>query len=231
MDTKTKAEKDRLKPLAAPSPAIIPINGDKEGDAAVGWWRSVRHLRKSHCALWGCGLTVVLLGIATVILSFTVFKVKDPTLTMNSISLTNLDVNTSTTPMTLNATLAADISIKNPNAASFKFDKSTTEFNYQGETVGVAYAPNGKVSAHRTVRMNVTVDVLVDRVVMQTNGILSLITGQELNLTSSTAINGRVSVLGIYKRDIYLMLNCAMNLELSTLLGEISNTVCTAYVK
>ncbi|KAG1367736.1 putative Late embryogenesis abundant protein [Cocos nucifera] len=233
MDTKTVEEKDQVKPLSAPSPAVIPINSDEEGGATGR--RSAHYLRKRRCALWCCGccgLTIVVLGILILILSLTVFKVKDPTLTMNSITLSAIDAGLlmGSNPVSLNATLTADISIKNPNVASFKFDNSTTEFYYHEVTVGVAYAPDGKVSAHRTVRMNVTVDVLVDQVVMRTNGTLGLITGTELNLTSHTDLNGRVNVLGIYKRDIYVKMNCSMNLEISASSQQVTNTACQANV-
>nr|XP_010924768.1 uncharacterized protein LOC105047520 [Elaeis guineensis] len=233
MDTKTMEEKDQVRPLSAPSPAVIPINSDEEGGATGR--RPARYLRKRRCVLWCCGccgLTVVVLGIVILILSLTVFKVKDPTLTMNSITLSgiNTGLSTGSDPVSLNATLTADISIKNPNVASFKFDNSTTEFYYHAATVGVAYAPDGKVSAHRTVRMNVTVDVLIDQVVMRTNRTLSLITGTELNLTSHTDLNGRVNVLGIYKRDIYVMMKCSMSLEVSAFSQQITNTACQANV-
>ncbi|EHA8591950.1 putative Late embryogenesis abundant protein [Cocos nucifera] len=236
MDTKTMAEKDQVKLLAAAaSPAVNPISSDEEGSAATGW-RSVLYLHKRRFAVWCCGccgLTVIVLGIVLLILSLTVFMVKDPTLTMNSISLTSVDVHlfTANSVMSLNATLTADISIKNPNVAFFRFSNSTTEFYYNGETVGVAYAPSGKVSAHRTVRMNVTVDVLVDRAVAQINGTSSLITGREFILTSYTQLNGRVNVIGINKRDIYVMMNCSINLVISAFSQEISRSVCLATVK
>ena len=63
--------------------------------------------------------------------------------------------------MSVNATLNADISIKNPNIASFSYDRSETEFYYREETVGVAYAPDGEVIADWTTRMNVTPDALI----------------------------------------------------------------------
>lgn len=233
MDTKTMAEKDQVRPLAVASPAVNPINSEEEGGATGR--RSVHYLRRRRCAIWCCGccgLTVVVLGIVILILSLTVFKVKDPTLTMNSITLSdvNLGFLTANKPASFNATLTADISLKNPNVASFKFDNSTTEFYYRGETVGVAYAPSGEVSAHRTVRMNVTVDVLGDQVASQTN-VTDLIMGSELDLTSSTEVDGRVNVLGIYKRDISVMMNCNITLEVSAFSQGIKSTSCLANVK
>ncbi|CAD5174116.1 late embryogenesis abundant protein At1g64065 [Musa acuminata AAA Group] len=228
-----KREEEQVKPIMLHSPSIVPVGDDEE---AASRWRSIQYLHKRRCALCCCGCcgaTVVILGITILILSLTVFKVKDPTLTMNSLTLDTFRVGPGTLDnlVLFNATLVADISIKNPNVASFRFDNSTTDFYYAGETVGVAYAPQGKVSAHRTARMNVTVDVLTDRVVKQMNITTEAWTaGTELNLTSFTDIKGRVNVLGVYKRDIEVMLNCSMTLELSTTFHGFKNTDCSANV-
>ncbi|RZS16529.1 hypothetical protein BHM03_00048497 [Ensete ventricosum] len=224
-------EEEQAKPLAMSSPSVGP---DEE---AATRWRSIRYIRKRRCALWCCGCcgaAVVVLGITILILSLTVFKVKDPNLTMNSVTVdgVNFDVGPIDDLVQLNATLVADISIKNPNVASFRFDNSTTDFYYEGETIGVAYAPAGKVSAHRTVRMNVTVDVLTNRVVRQMNITVDTLTSvAQLNLTSFTGINGRVNVLGVYKRDIEVMMNCSMTLEVSATHQTIQSTDCSANVK
>ncbi|CAL9116252.1 unnamed protein product [Musa textilis] len=224
-------EEQQAKPLAMSSPSV---GADEE---AATRWRSIRYLRKRRYALrccGCCGAAVVVLGIAILILSLTVFKVKDPTLTMNSLTLDgfNFDVGPSDDLVQLNATLVADISIKNPNVASFRFDNSTTDFYYEGKTVGVAYAPAGKVSAHRTVSMNVTVDVLTNRVARQMNITADALTsGTQLNLTSFTDINGRVNVLGVYKRDIEVTMNCSMTLEVSATHQAIQSTDCSANVK
>jgi hypothetical protein len=168
-------KEDSTRPLAVASPTVHPEvthggAGDEEEVATTRRWRSMQYLRKRRCAIWCCGCcatTVVLLGIVVLVLALTVFKVKDPVLTMNSVTLEGVDGDLGTEerhPVSVNATLSADISIKNPNVASFRFARSETDFYYAGETVGVAYAPDGEVGADRTVRMNVTLDVLADRI-------------------------------------------------------------------
>ncbi|WOL20514.1 hypothetical protein Cni_G29319 [Canna indica] len=238
---KKKDHREQVMPLAAASPSVVPVSvsgGDDEA-AASTQWRSVQYLRKRRCTLWCCGCcgaTVVILGIVILILSLTVFKVKDPTLTMNNISLARFSTalgDSIDNLLLFNATLIADISLKNPNIASFKFDNSTTEFYIAEETVGVAYVPAGRVKADRTARMNVTVDVLTDRVVRKMKVTPEMLDGEgtEVNMTSYTEMSGRVNVLGVYKRDIEVKLNCSMTLEMSTASQALKTNNCLADIK
>ncbi|PUZ54894.1 hypothetical protein GQ55_5G168300 [Panicum hallii var. hallii] len=239
--TEAGKEEPPTRPLATASPTVYPAAadgaaGDEEVATSSKRWRSARYLRKRRCALWCCGCcgaAVVLLGIAALVLALTVFKVRDPVLTMNGVTLEGVDGDLGTAaghPVSVNATLSADVSIENPNAASFRFGRSETDFYYAGETVGVAYAPGGEVGAGRTVRMNVTLDVLADRISPNVNA-TDLIFGQDYNLTSYTEIAGRVSVLGIYKRDLDIKMNCSITLEVGAFTTvQSKSTTCVANV-
>ncbi|KAF0919073.1 hypothetical protein E2562_028293 [Oryza meyeriana var. granulata] len=239
-----EAEKNEpTRPLALPSPSVHPAANDDEeaaataaaagGNAKPG--RSAQYLRRRRCVIWcgGCCVTsAVVVGIVILALALTVFKVKDPELTMNRVTLEDFgtDLGTERHPVSVNATLNADVSIKNPNVASFRFDRSETEFYYAAETVGVAYAPDGEVGAGRTVRMNVTLDVLADRISPKVN-LTYLIFGQDYNLTSYTEISGRVNVLGIYKRNLDIKMNCSITLEVGAFSTvQSKSTDCVASV-
>ncbi|KAG1335124.1 late embryogenesis abundant protein [Cocos nucifera] len=227
-------EKDQAKPLAYPSTPATPFNGTIGGEEESSRWNSSQYLRKRRCLLFCCGCcsaAVILLGFTILVLSLTVFRIKDPTLTMNAIHVRGLDVGLGTDhPLSLNATLTADVSIKNPNVASFGFESSVTEFYCKRKTLAVAYAPGGHVSSHRTLRMNVTVDVLADKVAELSNITSNFLFGETVNLTSYTDLKGRVNVLGIYKRDLDVMINCSMTLDLSLIDQEVANKVCQATV-
>ncbi|KAF8696347.1 hypothetical protein HU200_037258 [Digitaria exilis] len=227
-------KEDPTRPFAAASPSVYPAT-DEEA-ATTSRWRSMQYLRKRQCLIGCCGCcatTVVLVGIVILVLALTVFKVKNPELTMNRVTLEGLgsDLGTAQHPVSVNATLSADISLRNPNVASFKFDRSETDFYYLGETVGVAYAPEGEVDAERTVRMNVTLDVLADRISPKVNT-SEIIFGQDYNLTSYTEITGRVNVLGIYKRELDIKMNCSIILEVGALSSTVQSksTSCVANV-
>ncbi|KAJ6811928.1 uncharacterized protein M6B38_151410 [Iris pallida] len=226
--TSSKEEKDQE---AFPPPIVA------DEEEADGPSQPPQHLRRRRCLLLCggcCGATVLVLGLVLLILSFTVLKVKDPTLTMNNMYVDRLapGLGTWEHPLSLNATFTFDVSLRNPNVASFAYEDSATEFYYLGQMVGVAYAPDGEVGARRTARMNATLDVMLDRV-LQTNATASVVDGDALNLTSFTDIRGRVDVAGIYKRDIEVMLNCSMTLDLNseTQSQVLGNQHCLANVR
>ncbi|XP_008805649.2 late embryogenesis abundant protein At1g64065-like [Phoenix dactylifera] len=231
----TSMEEDQAKPLAHPPSPATPFNGSIGSDEEESSrWKSSQYLRKRRCLLFCCGCcsaAVILLGVTILVLALTVFKIKDPSLTMNAIHVHGLDVGSGTDDsVSVNATLIADVSIKNPNVASFGFDSSVTEFYYEGKTVGVAHAPGGHVSSGRTVRMNVTVEVLADEVAGLPNVTGTVLFGGTVNVTSHTDLKGRVDVLGIYRRDLDVTLNCTMTLDLSLREQDLKNRVCLATV-
>jgi hypothetical protein len=247
----TSDEKNEpTRPLAHPSPSVHPAPSDDDDDievqeapaatsTATKRRRSAQYLRnrrRALCCLGCCVASAVAVAIVVLVLALTVFQVKDPVFTMNRVTLEDVDgdflgADDPTRPVSVNATLNADVSIKNPNAASFRYNRSETDFYYGGETVGVAYAPAGEVGADRTVRMNVTLDALADRISANVN-LTDLIFGQEYALTSYTEISGRVSVLGIYKRDLFIKVNCSITLEVSAFSSVQSKTTdCVADVK
>ncbi|OEL37930.1 hypothetical protein BAE44_0001048 [Dichanthelium oligosanthes] len=219
--SRAEDKSDPARSLALPSPTVYPASAhdaDEAAQTATGW-RSMQYLRKRRCALCcgGCCVTtVVVVGVVILVLALTVFKVKDPRLTMNDVWLTAISAGPGAgfgTPVAANATLTADVSIKNPNAAAFKFSQTETDVYYKGETVSVAYAPAGRVGADRTLRMNVTVDLLADRLARAMNS-TGLLFGQEYDLDTYTQINGTVDVLGIIKKHIEIKLNCSVIIEL-----------------
>jgi hypothetical protein len=210
------------RPLALPSPTVHPDPESHDAEAAeetstatATRWRSAQYLRKRRCVLCcgGCCVTtVVVIGVLILVLALTVFKIKDPRLNINKVWLTDISVATGSgvaNPVSFNATLLADLSIKNPNAAAMKFAQSETDVSYKGQTVSVAYAPAGSVGADRTTRLNVTLDLLGDQLARAANS-TGLLFGQEYDIDTYTALSGRVKVLGIVKKHVDIRLNCTI---------------------
>ncbi|KAG6383978.1 hypothetical protein SASPL_156231 [Salvia splendens] len=70
----------------------------------------------------------------------TIFHVKHPSLEIISVKIDGLNsLSNNNNPM-----LVADVSIKNPNAASFKFHEAATEVYYDGTLVGEGRAAPGE---------------------------------------------------------------------------------------
>ncbi|KAJ3695165.1 hypothetical protein LUZ60_000542 [Juncus effusus] len=170
-------------------------------------------------------------GTLILILSLTIFKLKDPSLIMNQINITHFDMTLvkNNHPISANLSLITNISLRNPNIASFKFDNSTTEFYYKEKMIGVAYAPYGKVRAYKTTEINVMMDLLMDRILEDFPSI-NVLREKDVNLTSFTDIKGRVNLLGVYKREIHLVMNCVIIIGFSLKEVELKRSLCEAYV-
>ncbi|KAF5772482.1 putative Late embryogenesis abundant protein [Helianthus annuus] len=150
-------EEDEEKPLApAIKPPLPPLTVDKELSIELSKQQKGFRNRTICCGI----ITAVILIISVVmlVLGFTVLHVKNPKIKMNSVTIVGLDrVDISN----VNLTVVADVSVKNPNVAAFKFEKSNSSLLYHGKVVGVADIPAGIAKARRTMRLNVTVEVIV----------------------------------------------------------------------
>lgn len=111
--------------------------------------------------------------------------------------------------------LIADVSVKNPNIASFKYGNTTTNLYYHGTVVGEVRGPGGETKARRTVRMNITVDVMTDRILSDPN-LASDAGSGVLGLESYSRIGGRVNVLNVYKRHVTVKMNCSLSVNVSS---------------
>ncbi|XP_077210471.1 late embryogenesis abundant protein At1g64065-like [Tasmannia lanceolata] len=212
-----------IKPLAPANFNVEPV------DQEEARWELPTKIRNRRCIICcGCCTAVlVILGIVILVLALTVFRVRDPEMTMNSVKIDQLTFRLDTPPA-LNMTIMANISVKNPNAASFKFGNSTTFLSYRGTTVGEARIPAGKASARRTLHMNVTVDVLADKLLGVAN-LYSDIASGALPVSSYSKIGGRVNLLNIFKRHVTVMMNCTMTVSVSN--QAIQDQKCNQRVK
>ncbi|XP_058100186.1 late embryogenesis abundant protein At1g64065-like [Magnolia sinica] len=218
-------EMDQVRPLA---PASDRMNSDEEDGKKRP---SPKKLQKRRCIICCgcCAATTLILAIVILVLALTVFRVRDPDMTLNSIIIDRMKFNKETTSNpSINMTLKADVSIKNPNIASFKFGNSTTLIYYRGTSVGQAYTPAGKASAKRTLQMNVTIDVLADRLIGDMDLYKDLISGS-LQVNSHTKIGGRVNLLNIFKRHVDVEMNCNITVSLNN--NAISDQKCKRSVK
>ncbi|XP_058092366.1 uncharacterized protein LOC131238777 [Magnolia sinica] len=195
-------------------------------------WKSSSNMSKRRLLPWcACFIgTILILALVILVLALTVFKIKEPEMAMNSIKIDRMNLNVAglSSALSLNLTLTADVSVKNPNAASFKFDNSTTILTYRGKTVGEAHTPAGKALARRTLRMNVTVDVNANKLVGDQNLISDVASGA-LTVSSYTKISGRVSIIKIIKRGVVVVMNCTVSVSVSN--QEIQDQACVRMVK
>lgn len=202
-------EPEQVRPLA---PAADRPSSDDE-EAAL----HLKKLRQRKCIrCCGCIAAVLLIPIIVIIiLIFTVFRVKGPIIKMNGVKVTRLELINGTVPKPgVNMSLIADISVKNPNVASFKYVNTTTTLYYHGQLVGEARSPPGRAKARRTVRMNVTVDIIPDRLMSNPN-LNSDFSSGVLTFSTYSRVPGKMKIV-IVKKHITVKMNCSMTVNISS---------------
>ena len=90
--------------------------------------------------------------------------------------------------------------------------------------MGEARGPPGKARAYRTVRMNMTVDIMIGRFLMDP-GLAREVSGSGLlNVWSFTRVSGKVKILGIVKKHVTVKMNCTMAVNITR--QAIQDTEC-----
>ncbi|KAK1425236.1 hypothetical protein QVD17_20584 [Tagetes erecta] len=202
-------EKEQVRPLA---PATDDHHDNSSDEVAVlkETTRRRKYIKWCSC-LFGI---IIVVTMVVVTLIFTIFKVKEPEITMNGVTVDNLGFINGTMPGPgTNMSLTADISVKNPNYSSFRYKNTTTSLYYNGAVIGEARGPSGQSKARRTSRMNVTLDIMVDSLLKDPNLQNDLDTGL-LTMSSYTRVGGRIKILAIIKRHVTVKMNCTMKVNI-----------------
>ncbi|XP_040987804.1 uncharacterized protein LOC121235525 [Juglans microcarpa x Juglans regia] len=194
----------QVKPLA---PKAYRIRSDE--DEALYTQQRLGRRRCIKCC--GCFTALFLiLAVVMLVLSFTVFHIKDPMIRMNSMTLQQL-----VGAGALQATVIADVSVKNPNAVAFRYGNSTTIVYYRGETVGEGTIPQGKAKARRTQRMNMTMYIMLDKILAVPSYRNDSSSGA-LPMRTFTKLSGRVKILTISKKNVVVQMNCSFNYNVTS---------------
>ncbi|KAJ0088818.1 hypothetical protein Patl1_31626 [Pistacia atlantica] len=156
--------------------------------------------RKRRNICIGLGVTLILLIVLMVILAFTVFKAKDPVITVDAVALDDLKVRLDMARVTvnLNLTVSVNLTVENPNKVGMKYKDSAALLIYRGEEVGEVPIPAGKVSGDETVHMVVFLTVMTDRFASNRQIFSDMVAGS-LPLSTNTKISGKVSIFKMFK--------------------------------
>uniref|UniRef100_A0A0E0NCR1 Late embryogenesis abundant protein LEA-2 subgroup domain-containing protein n=1 Tax=Oryza rufipogon TaxID=4529 RepID=A0A0E0NCR1_ORYRU len=179
-------------------------------------------------ALLACGIASAAVAAAVLLaVTLTVFRVREPVMTMNAISVKGFGGAApggggGSSPLWM--TVVADVSVRNPNAASLRYAGSKTAVYYRAARVGGASGPPGTARARRTVRLNVTVGVAVGAL-LGDPGFLGDVAAGAVAVTTATTVRGRVAVLGgVVRRRVVLEMNCTATVAVADM--SIRNQSC-----
>uniref|UniRef100_J3MEK4 Late embryogenesis abundant protein LEA-2 subgroup domain-containing protein n=1 Tax=Oryza brachyantha TaxID=4533 RepID=J3MEK4_ORYBR len=144
--------------------------------------------------------TVVLLGAAVLVLSLTVFPVRDPATRLVSVRVVGVSPDLSPPSPQLNVTLLLTVAMHNPNRASFSYASGHADLLYRGARVGDAIVEPGRIPSRGdgTVEMEMTLlsssftgDVMAELIVDIEAGAVPF--------DASARIPGKVAVIGALK--------------------------------
>ncbi|CAA7037434.1 unnamed protein product [Microthlaspi erraticum] len=191
------SKEDQAKPLA---PLSLTTRSDQPledhhyyHDDRTKHFHSRSRTRLILCCGFIASLTLII-AFTFIVLSLTVFHLHSPTLTVDSIS-------------NRNATVSLEISLRNPNAASFKVRNVTFLLHYGDFVVAEDTGRRSEtIPAKRTVRMNLTAEIVTTKLPASLAGV---------DLKSSVVVSGKVKIFKIFKKSVHLTKDCFMKMTIN----------------
>ncbi|KAF9595297.1 hypothetical protein IFM89_038432 [Coptis chinensis] len=178
------------------------------------------------CCLITTAIILLSLIVLSIILAFTVFKVKDPTTTLVSTKVTGVSprVDLPTLKVEMNITLDLKLSVHNPNRYSFKHGTGQSLVYYQNDQVAVADITAGNIGEKKSSGIDATVIVEADKFTSNTRGLISDVAAGTMRFDVYTRLPGRVTLLGFIKRHVVATSTCHLDIQISNL--TVTSQVC-----
>ncbi|KAJ0247029.1 LEA_2 domain-containing protein [Hirschfeldia incana] len=210
MKTDYKKEKPAVPMLAAtetPKPNA-PMETQSTNGVSGGTKGKKKRNRRLICICVTL-LILLLIFIVLLVLGLTLFKPKRPITTIDSVAVDRLQasVDVLNLKVVLNLTLSVDISLKNPNRVGFSFGNSSALLNYGGKLIGEAPLPASRLGAEKTLPMNITLTLMADRLLTDTQIINDVMSGS-IPVNTFVRVAGKVSVLKIFKIKVQSSSSC-----------------------
>ncbi|KAL3692562.1 hypothetical protein R1sor_006213 [Riccia sorocarpa] len=154
---------------------------------------------------------VIVIAIVIVVLAFTVFRVRDPEVTIKTIQLKNFALTFPPSGPMLSFALGVSVNIENRNHASFKYRDSMAYIYYHGLLIGSAFIPAGKVKASAT--STISSDVTIDASAFTGNpNLANDLSAGAVPFFVTTSLPGKIEVLNLVKHHATSNLKCTFSL-------------------
>ncbi|KAK4382490.1 hypothetical protein Sango_2865900 [Sesamum angolense] len=157
---------------------------------------------------------LIFLLIIPFALYFTIFKPKDPKLSVNAVQLPAFSIANST----INFTFSQYVTVNNPNRAVFTHYDSSLQLLYAGNQVGFMFIPAGKIGPGKTQYMAATFSVKSFPLSVSgqpqsagptpSDGLGGFRVGPSMEIESRLEMVGRVRVLHIFSHHVEATADC-----------------------
>ncbi|CAN1124145.1 hypothetical protein LINPERPRIM_LOCUS3600 [Linum perenne] len=149
-------------------------------------------------------LLIAVVASATVLtLSLTVFRPRDPTVTVDLVGLQNIhmkDLVYAFVGGPMNLTTAIVIGIVNENYGSFEWRELTASVKYNGEDVGEVPLVDTVVPKRSNVNLTTSVILRLNKLTGDGTAVFKELAGGGLNLTCSVTVVGKIRVGPVWPR-------------------------------
>lgn len=154
----------------------------------------------------------VIVLIALAVIGYTVIRPKQAIITVDSVDLDGLDVGFDVLDfgIRLNATVALNISVTNPNRAGFEYENGTAHLYYQSVLVGEAVIPKGDIGPGETVKTFFRLTILADKIVT-IGKLYSEVMEGKLSMFTATTIPGKVVIMW-FKYPMLVLSSCDLTI-------------------
>jgi len=151
------------------------------------------------------------LAIVAVVLSQTIFKFRDPKISLDNVKVQNISVNFELTSLStlLSVTVSGDVQVENPNYYDFKYGNNTVLLMYQESQVGKVELGAGTIRSRKTVVIPAVISVEAVKILL--TGMQDITTGIA-SVVLDAVIPGRVNVAHVYKKHVTVKLNCDVDI-------------------
>ncbi|QCD91864.1 Late embryogenesis abundant protein [Vigna unguiculata] len=153
-------------------------------------------------------LLVILLVVVVVVLFFTVFKPKDPDITLQSVKLEGFKLELPT--FKLNLSLGVVVTVENPNHGSFTYQNSTAHLYHRGTLVAQAPLHEDTIPARHDHNITTSLSVFAD--ISELKDLSTDYSRGVINLTSTVTLFGKVKVLNLLKMKATSYSTCYLSL-------------------
>lgn len=171
-------------------------------------------------------LWVVVQAAIALIVALVVFRVETPRLRLGDVAVKSLRYVSSPAP-SVNATLVANVTIRNTNFGPYGFENGTSiSVLYADRPVGEGIPIEaGRAKARHTEKVNVTIEFGSSWLSSDTasKNLSSDLSSGVLQLSTHASLRGKIKVMGIVRRRTSEM-NCTITLNLNS--GEVQDVRC-----
>ncbi|KAK9094466.1 hypothetical protein Scep_025935 [Stephania cephalantha] len=161
---------------------------------------------------------ILFIIIVTTISGFVVFHVKDPQILISRARILNIKyMNGSNIPdPSANITIEVDVSIKNPNLASFQYEDGSTTLSYHDINIGEAKTPGGIAKGRCTRRVHLILKFVMEKLFLD-EAFSSDIKSGIVIINGYTYFEGRVKAFGAFIKHVYLGVDCEIMVNITSI--------------